>query len=64
MCDIAKCTGENCPIKDKCWRYRIPPTKNYYQWYCSPPEEKPCPLFISIPEETQKFIDEEKNDLL
>lgn len=62
MRDISKCTGENCPVKERCWRFRSP--SHFYQSYISPPEEKPCPLFIYISEETQKFLDEEKNDLL
>lgn len=24
MTDISKCNGENCPIKETCWRYLAP----------------------------------------
>ncbi len=60
MRDISKCTGENCPVKERCWRYRMPTAFETYQSYISPPEEKPCPFFISINADTQKFLDEEK----
>lgn len=41
MPDITKCKGNNCPLKDKC--YRFTSTSSYYQSY-----------FVGIPYENGK----------
>lgn len=32
MIDITKCSGANCPVKDKCYRYTSPasPSQSYF----------------------------------
>jgi hypothetical protein len=32
MLDITKCSNENCPQKETCWRWTSPPDK-YWQSY-------------------------------
>ena len=50
MCaDIAKCNGENCPKKNKCWRFTAP-ADELWQSYFTPGEEDEvetgnCPYF-------------------
>lgn len=31
MADITQCTGNNCPLKSKCWRYLAP--QGMWQYY-------------------------------
>ncbi len=47
--DISMCIGGECPIKNKCYRYRSIP--DYLQSYVLAPydfEKKSCELFIGI----------------
>ena len=39
MPDIAKCYGEGCPLKEKCYRYTSKPSE-YRQAYFTPPPFK------------------------
>lgn len=32
MTDISKCDGEDCPLKDKCYRYTAPSDDLYQSW--------------------------------
>jgi hypothetical protein len=48
MTDITKCggsrDGEDCPLKDKCWRYNAP--AGVWQSYMTPPfEGEECEYF-------------------
>jgi len=49
MTDISKCNGDNCPIKEKCYRFTAS-AEHLWQSYVSPGEEDEvetgkCPLF-------------------
>lgn len=49
--DISKCKGEDCPLKDKCYRYTVISTDRWQSYLMNPPyrEEKGktvCDLFI------------------
>jgi hypothetical protein len=35
MADITKCDGKNCPIKENCYRFTAPESKNQ-SWFSSP----------------------------
>jgi len=38
MPDISMCAGNNCELKDNCWRYKATPS--YRQsWFATPPFE-------------------------
>jgi hypothetical protein len=49
MANITKCTGDNCPIKEKCYRFTAISSK-YQSWF-SPPygrdEPNTCYYFLS-----------------
>ena len=45
MADITMCRGENCPKREKCYRYTAP--VSYWQSvFTYTPEENPCDNFI------------------
>lgn len=47
MVDITKCTGENCPLKDKCYRYTIPLGEwQSYTNFQYNHDKKDCEFFI------------------
>jgi hypothetical protein len=48
MPDISMCEGKNCPIKEKCYRYRAFPDS--WQWYMNfrPNENGSCDNFWFI----------------
>jgi hypothetical protein len=37
MADIAKCTGENCPHKENCYRFTVPASEIYQTYIAEPP---------------------------
>jgi len=37
MADIGKCSGQGCPLKEKCYRYTATPTHEYVQSRIMPP---------------------------
>ena len=47
MPDICMCMGDNCPLRESCYRYTAYPTRRT-QSYMNPPynpETKSCPKF-------------------
>jgi len=48
MTDISKCVNEDCPSKEKCWRYVAPGSE--YQSYANfdPKGEEKCEYFWDI----------------
>jgi len=36
MPDISMCTGENCPLKEKCYRFKAKPS-SYQAFFSDPP---------------------------
>ena len=49
MPDISKCTGEDCKLKHKCYRFTSE-SSNYQSWFAAPPnkEEYHCEYFYPI----------------
>ena len=48
MTDICKCNGENCTLKDKCYRYVCEADKFYQAWFAETPrDEDDCAYFIA-----------------
>lgn len=43
MADISKCTGEGCPIKEKCYRYTAP--TSIWQSYLDIKYEENCDYY-------------------
>ena len=37
MADITKCSGDNCPIKDKCYRFTAPTEEFGQSYFMEPP---------------------------
>lgn len=48
MADICKCPGTNCPLKEKCFRYKAP--ESYFQSYFLkvPLNNGVCEYFIEL----------------
>ena len=43
------CKGDNCPIKDQCYRYRAVPAKHWQTYFIEPPmKEGKCEQFWKI----------------
>jgi hypothetical protein len=50
MPDIAMCTGDECPVKENCWRY-MSPSDRYQSQFASPPyTEAGCEYFWDMNE--------------
>jgi len=50
MVDIAKCSGQNCPFKDECYRYTVhsdSPWQSYIAPYVHKYKEGVCEYFMS-----------------
>lgn len=46
--DYSKCTGFDCPIKEKCWRY-VKPSSRFQSWLNPDPEGSvSCMLYIPM----------------
>lgn len=47
MPDISKCNGDNCPLKDTCYRYTSEPSEFRQAWLGNPPvqEDGTCKLY-------------------
>jgi hypothetical protein len=48
MTDISKCTGDGCPIKESCKRFRVPAAEHRQTFFTIPPynhDEKKCDYF-------------------
>jgi hypothetical protein len=50
MPDIAKCWGENCPIKETCYRFTATPSKWRQSYFAETPikEDNTCEHFMKI----------------
>ena len=40
MSDITKCKGENCPLKETCWRFLAPEERLYQSYFLGIPYSK------------------------
>jgi len=49
MTDISKCANEDCPSKEKCWRY-VAPSNEHWQAYAQfdPDGQEKCEYFIDV----------------
>lgn len=51
MPDISKCMGDNCPLKEKCYRYTSPSSEYAQAYYVGTPfneETQTCDYFWDI----------------
>lgn len=50
MPDISMCANQQCPSKDKCYRFRAIPSEHRqsYMAFAPPPRRKTCDDFIRI----------------
>lgn len=51
MPDIAMCTGDDCPVKENCWRFLAPPDRYQSQFAAPPHTEEGCEYFWDINED-------------
>jgi hypothetical protein len=50
MPDIAMCNGDDCPVKENCWRYLAPPDR-FQSYFAAPPRnEEGCEYFWDVNE--------------
>jgi len=50
MADIAMCQGDECPVKENCWRYMAPPDR-FQSYFATPPyTEEGCEYFWDMNE--------------
>lgn len=46
--EVSKCTGRDCPVKEKCWRYVKPPIR-FQSWLNPDPDcSVSCTLYIPV----------------
>jgi hypothetical protein len=46
MADIAKCSGEGCPLKDMCYRFTAPANEYRQSYFSTPPiKDNKCEMF-------------------
>ena len=48
MTDITMCSGENCPVKKTCYRFKAKPNELHQSYFLDPPfdkEEKKCDYY-------------------
>ena len=49
MTDITKCKGEDCPLRENCWRYKAPADDLYQSWFVDIPfEDGECEHYWEI----------------
>ena len=49
MADITKCTGENCPLKDRCYRFTAKADEYRQAYFGAPPiKEGKCEYFWEV----------------
>lgn len=53
MPDITKCTRQDCPVKDKCYRYTCPPGKRQ-SYFIPDPGPKGCGYFMPNQTDSKK----------
>lgn len=50
MPDAAMCSGDDCPVKENCWRYMAPPS-HFQSYFAAPPcDEEGCDYFWDMNE--------------
>ena len=47
MSDISMCSGRDCPLKEKCYRYTAPKSKYMQSYFTIPPKDEKgnCDMF-------------------
>lgn len=50
MPDIAMCTGDECPVKENCWRHMAPPDRYQSQFAAPPFTDEGCEYFWDMNE--------------
>ena len=50
MPDIAMCSGDQCPVKEHCWRFMAPPDRYQSQFAAPPFTEEGCEYFWDMNE--------------
>ncbi|MBO6179436.1 MAG: hypothetical protein J6O04_09695 [Selenomonadaceae bacterium] len=45
MADITMCRGENCDVREKCYRYTAPVSRYWQSVFAETPTGKPCEHF-------------------
>jgi len=46
MADITMCSGEGCPVKQKCKRFTAKPSELWQSWFAAPPiEDGKCEMY-------------------
>jgi hypothetical protein len=46
MSDITKCHGDNCPVKEDCYRFTAKPDEYWQSWFTeSPIENGKCDMY-------------------
>lgn len=54
MPDISMCEGGECPLKEKCYRFKAKPSKYRQSYFEKPPYKKDkCDYFAEIWEKTK-----------
>ena len=57
MADIAKCTGGQCPLKEKCYRYTATEDEYWQSWLVEEPydyDKKECEFFYERKQNYEK----------
>ena len=53
MANVTKCRGEDCQLRDRCWRYKAPASEPY-DWYSTFDDQKrllgadTCEYFVPV----------------
>ena len=56
MPDISMCSGVDCPLKEKCYRYRAVPTEFRQSYFTVPPfKDGNCNKFWDISKEPEGY---------
>jgi len=67
MSDITMCDGIDCPIRDRCYRFRAIPDDYQHYFIKIPYEYDYCEKFISMKEEedlnNKKFVNTREEEL-
>lgn len=56
MVDISMCSGKNCPLKEKCYRFKAKPNKFMQSYFTIPPikEDGTCEHFWEMSDNINK----------
>lgn len=61
MADISKCSGKDCPLKTKCYRYTAPSNEDRQAYIREQYREGNCEYFWNNVEHNVSFIKSQKN---